>query len=74
MLIATCGKLEYLDLSYCDILISDTFIKIISKRLLGLTYLNLRNCSQITDISLHFISYYLQNLTDLDLSWCQNIR
>ena len=66
--------MDHLDLSYCDILVNDTFIKIISKRLHGLKYLNLRNCSQITDVSLHFISFYLKNLAELDLSWCQNIR
>ena len=66
--------MDHLDLSYCDILVNDTFIKIISKRLHGLKYFNLRNCSQITDVSLHFISFYLKNLAELDLSWCQNIR
>lgn len=72
--LSACIQLETLLLSYCDFLVNDTFIKIVSKSLGRLIHLDLKNCSKITDASLHFISFYLKNLIHLDISWCQNIR
>ena len=71
--LAECESLQYLILSYCDFLVNDTFVKTIARKLTKLKHLDLRNCSQITDQSLHHISYYLAELVHLDLSWCQNI-
>jgi hypothetical protein len=71
--LSKCDKLEFLELSYCDFLVNDTFIKIIAQNLLKLKKLDLRNCSNITDVSLHYITYFLVNLTYLDISWCQNL-
>ena len=71
--LAQCIQLESLLLSYCDILVTDPFVQIISKSLTKLKYLSLRNCTQITDASLHYISQYLKNLIFLDVSWCQNL-
>lgn len=71
--ISKCDKLEHLNLSYCDFLVNDCFIRIISNKLHGLKYFNIRNCSQITDSSVHLISSRFKKLVYLDLSWCQNI-
>lgn len=71
--LSKCDKLETLKVSYCDTMVNDAFIKVISKKLLNLKHLDLRNCSQITDQSLHYISTFLTKLVYLDLSWCQNI-
>lgn len=71
--LSKCEKIETLMLSYCDFIVTDTFIRIISKKLTKLKHLDLRNCSQITDQSLHVISTFLTKLVHLDLSWCQNI-
>ncbi|RNA11116.1 F-box LRR-repeat 13-like isoform X2 [Brachionus plicatilis] len=71
--ISKCEQLEHLDLSYCDFLVTDNFIRITSNRLINLKHFNIRNCSQITDSSLHLISSRLKKLVHLDLSWCQNI-
>ena len=68
-----CERLEHLQLSYCSFLVNDPFIKIIARKLGKLKHLDLRNCSQITDQSVHYISKYLTELVHLDLSWCQNI-
>ena len=68
-----CSQIEYLLLGYCDFLVNDTFVRIISKGLRKLKHLDLRNCSKITDISLHYISYYLHKLIHLDVSWCQHV-
>ncbi|CAF0730981.1 unnamed protein product [Brachionus calyciflorus] len=71
--LSRCHNLEHLNLSYCDFLVNDSFIKIISKNFKNLKHLDIRNCSQITDTSLHFISTFMTKLVYLDLSWCQNI-
>lgn len=71
--LAQCDRLEVLDLSYCDFLVNDSFIKIIAQKLIKLKKLDLHNCSSITDVSLHFITYFLTGLTYLDISWCQNV-
>ena len=71
--LSKCKQLETLELSYCDCLVNDTFMKIITKCLTKLKKLDIRNCSNITDVSLHFITYFLVNLVYLDVSWCQNL-
>lgn len=71
--LSQCDKIEHLILSYCDFLVSDSFIKIIAKKLKKLKHLDLKNCTQITDESLHHISTHLTSLTLLDISWCQNV-
>ena len=71
--LSQCQLMEFLLLSYCDFLITDSFIKIIAKKMTKLRHLDLRNCTQITDQSIHYISKYLTELVHLDLSWCQNI-
>lgn len=71
--ISKCDKLEHLNLSYCDFLVTDNFVRIISNSLINLKHLNIRNCSQITDTSLHLISSSFKKLVHLDLSWCNNI-
>ena len=71
--LSKCDKLEILELSYCDFLVNDSFIKIITNKLTKLKRLDLRNCGNITDVALHFITYFLVNLTHLDISWCQNV-
>lgn len=72
--LSQCVQMETLLVSYCDFLINDIFVQIISQHLVKLRHLDLRNCSQITDTSLHFISYFLRDLVHLDVSWCQNLR
>jgi hypothetical protein len=71
--LSQCQVMEHLLLSYCDFLVTDSFIKIISKKMLKLKHLDLRNCTKITDQSLHYISKHLTELVHLDLSWCSNI-
>lgn len=71
--LAQCSQLESLLLSYCDILVTDPFVQIIAKSMSKLKYLSLRNCTQISDTALHYISQYLKNLAYLDVSWCQNL-
>lgn len=71
--ISKCDKLEHLNLSYCDFLVNDNFVRIISNSLIKLKHLNIRNCSHITDTSLHLISSSFKKLVHLDLSWCNNI-
>ena len=71
--LSQCRAMECLVLSYCDFLVNDTFVKVVAPRLPNLKHLDLRNCTQITDQSLHCISTHLTELVHLDISWCQNI-
>jgi hypothetical protein len=72
--LAQCVAMEFLSVSYCEFLINDTFIRIIAPQLKKLKHLDLRNCSQITDKSLHYLSIYSRDLEFLDVSWCQGLR
>jgi hypothetical protein len=71
--LAECVHMEHLSVNYCEFLVNDLFIKTIAKSLRKLKHLDLRNCTQITDKSLHYIAFYLSNLVHLDVSWCQNL-
>jgi len=71
--LAECVHLEHLSVSYCEFLVNDLFIKTVAKSLRKLKHLDLRNCTQITDKSLHYIARYLTSLVHLDVSWCQNL-
>jgi hypothetical protein len=71
--LSQCSMLEHLDLSYCDYLVNNKFIKIISRCMPRIAHLNLRNCTQISDEALHYIAYYLQRLEHLDISSCRSI-
>jgi hypothetical protein len=69
-------NLEILLLSYCDFLVNDHFIQLAIDTTSGLRklkHLDLRNCAQLTDASMHSICKHLVNLEHLDLSWCQLI-
>jgi hypothetical protein len=68
-----CCEMKFLNVSYCDFLINDEFMKIICRRMKKLVHLDVRSCSKLTDTTLHFIFTYLLNLEYLDLSWCQSI-
>ncbi len=65
--------LETLILSYCEFLVNDYLIQKISLALAKLRYLDIRNCSNINDKSMHFIAKYLSNLEYLDVSWCRKL-
>ena len=71
--LSLCEQIDHLILTNCDFLVNDAFIKIISRKLIKIKHLNLRNCKQITDTSLHYISNYLTEINYLDISWCRNI-
>ena len=43
-----CAQMEKLELSYCDFLVNDTFMQLVSQSLVKLKHLDLRNCTQIT--------------------------
>lgn len=46
--LAQSNELNSLNLSYCEFLVTDMFVDIISKALVKLKHLDLRNCSKIT--------------------------
>ena len=71
--IAELGNLERLELANCEFIVNDEFMRIVSKRLTRMRYLDLRNCSKITDKSVHCIARFFTELVHLDLSWCQNV-
>ncbi len=72
--LAQCTELEFLSLSYCESLVNDVFIKIVAPVFLKLKHLDLRNCSKITDSSLHYLSCFSRDLEFLDVSWCHSLR
>lgn len=66
-------NLETLILSYCDFLVNDYLVKKLCLTLNKLKYLDIRNCAQINDETVHYISQFLVNLEYLDLSWCRKL-
>lgn len=65
--------LETLILAYCNFMVTDDFVQIISRSLRRLKHLDLHSCGKITDKSVHAIARNLPDLVYLDLSWCQNL-
>jgi F-box and leucine-rich repeat protein 2/20 len=54
-----------LDVSYCRSLCDDS-IEVVAKKLVHITYLSLRGCSRVTDLSAKAVTHNLWQLTDLD--------
>lgn len=71
--LSNCTRMETLILASCEVLVDDYFVKTIAYRMRKLTHLDLRNCSKITDASLHYICTYLSELTYLDVSWAPRL-
>lgn len=71
--LAQLTSLEHLVLAYCDYMVNDEFVQIVTASLTRLRHLDLRSCGKITDKSVHAIARHLADLVYLDLSWCQNV-
>ena len=64
--------LTWLNVSYCT-LVQDDLVKRICITAPQLKHLEISSCNKITNISIHFISHYLNHLRSLRLAWCKNI-
>ena len=66
-------RLRKLDISVSASLSDSSLIAIISHHARSLTHLDLTSCLQITNATVHEISYRLRHLRALSIAWCRKV-